>query len=271
MSTNNALLTILTERIRTNSLVLPTLPEIAIKVRKAADDPDINLKAMGAIIAQDPSLSARIIGIANSAVRSRTTKVSDLNQAVTRIGLAHIKNVATALAMEQLFVSKNDTIRKEMSRAWKETVEVASHAMAGFKLWQERTRNRTLSLDTLTLTAMVHNIGILPILTEAEKHEDVFGELEFIQDASQKLGNRIGEMITQKWEFADPIISAVSNWRKVGFAEDIEYTDFIKLAYVAINGGQEDAFVQRGLIEEEGFANRADYQSAVRDAASAFA
>lgn len=270
MSTNNALLTILTERIRTNSLVLPTLPEIAIKVRKAADDPDINLKAMGAIIAQDPSLSARIIGIANSAVRSRATKVSDLNQAVTRIGLAHIKNIATALAMEQLFVSKNDIIRREMSRVWKDTVHVASHAIAGFKLWQERTRNRSLSVDTLTLTAMVHNIGILPILTEAEKHEDVFGNLEFINDASNKLGSRLGEMITQRWEFDDKIVEVVGSWRK-GFSEDISYGDFIKLAYVAINGGEEDSFVQRGIIEDEGFTNRSDYKEAVRLAASAFA
>jgi HD-like signal output (HDOD) protein len=47
MSTQNALSTILVEKINNDTLVLPTLPAIALKVRKAADDPDINLNAMG--------------------------------------------------------------------------------------------------------------------------------------------------------------------------------------------------------------------------------
>jgi len=40
MSTQNALSTILVEKINNDTLVLPTLPAIALKVRKAADDPD---------------------------------------------------------------------------------------------------------------------------------------------------------------------------------------------------------------------------------------
>jgi len=42
MSTQNALLTILVEKINNDTLVLPTLPAIALKVRKAADDPNVN-------------------------------------------------------------------------------------------------------------------------------------------------------------------------------------------------------------------------------------
>ena len=44
MATENALYTILNEKIKQDALVLPTLPEIALKVREAADDPDVNLK-----------------------------------------------------------------------------------------------------------------------------------------------------------------------------------------------------------------------------------
>src|SRR5690606_36541328 len=107
MSTENALLTILVEKINNDTLVLPTLPAIALKVRKAADDRAVNLNKMGDVIGQDPALSARMMKIANSAYLGRTVKVENLHQAVTRIGLRQIKNIATALAMEQLFVSKN--------------------------------------------------------------------------------------------------------------------------------------------------------------------
>ena len=50
MSSENALYTILTEKIKQDALVLPTLPEVALKVRKAADDPDISLNTISDII-----------------------------------------------------------------------------------------------------------------------------------------------------------------------------------------------------------------------------
>ena len=106
MSADNALLTLLNEKLNNNLLVLPTLPEIAVKVRQAADDPSINLAAMADVISKDPALAARMVKVANSAFLGRSIKVANLAQAVTRIGLSQVKNIATAMALEQLFVSK---------------------------------------------------------------------------------------------------------------------------------------------------------------------
>ena len=122
MSTENALLTILIEKINNDTLVLPTLPEIAVKVRESADDPDVNLMEMADVIGQDPALAARMIKISNSAFLGRTVKVSTLNQAVTRIGLRQIKNIATAMAMEQLFVSQNDLVKNYLDKSWQKNL-----------------------------------------------------------------------------------------------------------------------------------------------------
>ena len=163
MSTQNALSTILVEKINNDTLVLPTLPAIALKVRKAADNPDINLNSMGEVIGQDPSLSARMIKIANSAYMGRSVKVASISQAVTRIGLRQIKNISTALAMEQLFVSKNDVVARYLQEEWKNTVNVVANSMAVLQLYIARTKNREMSMDAMTLAALVHNIGVLPI------------------------------------------------------------------------------------------------------------
>ena len=47
MPIQNALLTILIEKVRTDTLVLPSLPEIALKIRKLAEDPNVNLNENG--------------------------------------------------------------------------------------------------------------------------------------------------------------------------------------------------------------------------------
>lgn len=253
MSTENALLTILVEKINNDTLVLPTLPAIALKVRKAADDPEINLSAMGEVIAQDPSLSARMIKIANSAYLGRTVKVSSISQAVTRIGLMQIKNISTALAMEQLFVSKNDLVKEYIGKVWNNTVNVVSNAMAAMQL----SGQKTLSLDTLTLAALVHNIGVLPILTEAERHEDVFANPTFLNVAIQKLAGPIGAKIMREWEFEEEFARSAESWRDLNFnPEEITYVDFIRLGAVLAGSlaSQKDAVMnicqKKGIIDD---------------------
>ena len=266
MSTENALLTILVEKINNDTLVLPTLPAIALKVRKAADDPEVNLGAMAEVIGQDPSLSARIIKIANSSYLGRTVKVESLTQAVTRIGLTQIKNIATALAMEQLFVSKNEVVKGYINKIWDRTVDVVAHSLSLFRIYQEESNDKTLNVDTLTLCALVHNIGILPILTEAERHEEVFANPAFLNAAVQKLSGRIGGTITTEWGFGKDFVQVAEHWRNLKVQTDtVSYVDFVRMgaAVAGYVNSQKDAILnlcmQKKMISDLSITESDEY------------
>ena len=257
MSTQNALLTILVEKIKNDTLVLPTLPAVALKVRKAADDPDINLQDMGEVIGQDPSLSARMIKISNSAYMGRAVKVTSISQAVTRIGLRQIKNIATALAMEQLFVSKNELVGEYMKKEWSNTVEVVANAMAALQMYIARTKKRELSIDTMTLMSLIHSIGVLPILTEAERHTEVFASPSFLDDAIDKLAPKVGGSIMRSWEFDEEFVVVAERWHDLAYIPDkLGYIDFVRVG--AALAGQIDSkkdavlnlAIQRGVVED---------------------
>ena len=47
-------------------LVLPTMPEVALKVRDAVSNEDASAKQIADVIALDPAISARMIQVANS-------------------------------------------------------------------------------------------------------------------------------------------------------------------------------------------------------------
>lgn len=280
MSTENALLTILVEKIQTDSLVLPTLPEIAIKIREAADDPEANLVAMAEVIAQDPALSARMVKVANSAFMGRSVKVETLNQAVTRIGLRQIKNIATAIAMEQLFVSKNDLIREYMDKSWQKTVNVASVAMAVMKFWQAENKHESLNLDTLTLVALVHSIGILPILTEAERHEEVFANPSFLEAAIKKMAGKLGGAIMRSWEFTGEFVEVAENWNKLDYqTAEVSYLDFVRVGAIVnqVIGKNHDVkellqpYVEKGVLPDSDFINSEEFVEALNDVKSVFA
>lgn len=262
MSTQNALLTILIEKINNDTLVLPTLPAIALKVRKSADDPNINLNGMADVVGQDPSLSARMIKISNSAYLGRTIKVTSTTQAVTRIGLFQVKNIATALAMEQLFVSKNEIVKKYMGRMWTDTIDIVSNSMAALLTYQAATGKKNLSLDTITLSALVANIGALPVLTEAERHDSVFANPTFLEVAIEKLSGRIGGSIMREWKFSDIFIQCAEHWRNLDFSEpEISYIDFVRIGAALANKADNGDEILTLAMEKGIFTDIEQYQT----------
>ncbi|AIY66408.1 HDOD domain-containing protein [Pseudoalteromonas piratica] len=279
MSTENALLTILVEKINNDTLVLPTLPEVAVKVREAADNPEINLMEMSDVIAHDPALSARMIKVANSAFLGRSVKVSTLNQAVTRIGLRQIKNIATAMAMEQLFVSKNKIVKEYLSKSWLKTVDVASSAIALLNLHLKDNKHSSLNIDTITLASLVYNIGILPILTEAERHQDVFANPQFLAQAIQKLGGRIGGQIMRAWDFTDDFVEVSELWASSEYRPEKPcYVDFIRIAAISqglLNVSDKNAalqgYVDKGVLTDVGVLESDEYNELLNDVKSMFA
>ncbi|MDX1537438.1 HDOD domain-containing protein [Arsukibacterium sp.] len=235
MSAQRALLIILDEKIRSDRLVLPTLPDIALRVRERADDPQISLQQMADVISQDPALSARMIKVANSAFMGRSIQVNSLNQAVTRIGLSQIKNIAIAMAMEQLFVSQHKQVQQQLDRLWRDSVQTASVAVACLQFYKARHRDCKLNSDVMALAALVHNIGALPVLIEAERHPDVFGHPAFMQVLIDKIAAPVGLKIIQSWGFGDEFMPVVQHWRSPRSEPEPGYTDFIRLAAINRN------------------------------------
>lgn len=233
---------------------------------------------MADVIGQDPSLSARMIKISNSSYMGRSVKVTSTSQAVTRIGLRQIKNIATALAMEQLFVSKNDIVKNYLDKVWQQNLKVVAASMAVMQLHIKETKNRTLNLDTMTLAALVHNIGVLPILTEAERHPEVFANPTFLNVAIDKLAGRIGASIMREWGFEQEFVNVAENWHDMTVQTDmISYLDFTRLGAVLAGqfDSQKDALlnlaVQKGILADLSILQSEDYQELYDSASAIFA
>jgi len=279
MGTENALYTILVEKIKQEALVLPTLPEIALKVREAADDPDISLAKMSDIIAHDPALSMGILKVANSAVLGRSVKVETVNQAVTRIGLRQIKSIATAMALEQVFISENEIVALYLKKSWAKTVDVASVAISLMTLYLRDHKHSPLMLDTLTLAALIHSIGVLPILTEAESHPDVFANPTFLQQAIIKLASNVGAEITYAWQLSEDFTEIVKRWSDLTLLPtEIHYLDFIRAGAIYHDIFKNEStkevllksYVSKGLLPEIDFMQSDEFQEMFTDVKAMF-
>jgi hypothetical protein len=280
MTAQNALLTILVEKIRNDSLVLPSLPEIALKIRKMADDPNVNLNQMADMISHDPALSARIMKIANSAFVGRGVHVNSLHQATTRIGLRYIKNVVTSMAMEQLFVSKTAFVKQQMDLVWAETLELTAFALTAMQQHNAAFKNPAVNFDTMTLAGLVHNIGALPILTEAEKQLDIFGDETFIKESITNISGKIGATILRTWGFSNDLIEVAEQWDVPSYQPaHPSYVDFIRIAAIKQNRYHAEGempqllkpYVDLGLIPSTDFYRSPDFVAMFNDIKQLFA
>lgn len=77
---------------------LPAQPSIAMRVVWIADDPHSSAKDLAAAIAADPSLTARLLKLANSAYYGLSGRVANVGFAVTVIGFPTVRAMAAATA-----------------------------------------------------------------------------------------------------------------------------------------------------------------------------
>ncbi|QYJ79702.1 HDOD domain-containing protein [Shewanella acanthi] len=256
MSTEHLLLVGLLKKLKDDALVLPTLPEVAMRVQEVVGRSDASLKQVAEVIGQDAAISARIIKVANSALYSRGIPAESITSAVSRIGLIQIKSIATSVAMEQLFISTNEMVWEVMDEVWRTSIDVTAAACAMLQMYKKRHPSSDLNLDTLTLAGLVHNIGALPVLTEAEAHPELFTSIEQLRSLVRKMQGPLGRAVLKSWEFAPEVMEVVERWADLPYLpEQVNYLDFIRAAafYTGeLRAGAEleqrmDVFVSRGL------------------------
>ena len=215
----------LIQAIDNDDLVLPTLPEVALKVREAAEDPNIGTPQLSKVIGNDAALTARIIKVVNSPLLRTSKEITDLSMAINRLGINYTCNLATGLAMEQMFQATSDVIDRKMREVWNKSTEIAGIAHV---LCKNYTR---LPADQATLAGLVHQIGILPILTYAEDHHELLSDSISLNHVIEALHPMLGEKILRAWDFPESIIAVPMQY--LDFSRDSAKVDLVDVVQVA--------------------------------------
>lgn len=209
-----------------DQLVLPTLPEVALKAREVAEDPEVCGADLSKVVANDAALSARIIKVANSPLLRANRKIEDLLMAINRLGITFTANLITGLAMEQMFQATNDLVDTKMREIWSHSTEVAGIAHVLCKHFTK------LKPDQATLAGLIHEIGALPILTYAEEHEELLQDKDSLDELIEKIHPMVGSKILKTWDFPEELQSVPENYlnfdRQAG--EKADYVDIVMVA-----------------------------------------
>lgn len=199
----NRILAELIEELENDKLVLPSLPEVALKVRDTLDDENANTKAVAQVISTDAALSAKLIQVANSPLLRGTKHIDSVDMAVTRMGNTTVRNTVNSLIVQQIFQPTTDVTDKLFRDFWAHSTEVAaiSQALAGMA---------RLKPDQAMFAGLVHDIGALPIIKYAEDIPELLENPEVLEEIIHELHTTIGIALLSKWEFPQEIINVAA-------------------------------------------------------------
>ncbi|MGM0435298.1 MAG: HDOD domain-containing protein [Pseudomonadota bacterium] len=246
-----------------DQLTLPTLPEVALKVRDIAEDEDSTIHDIAKTISDDAAMSARIIKVVNSPLFRGSREIETLNMAVSRLGMDYTSSLAMGLAMEQMFQATSDMVDRRLRTIWQRSTEIAGIAQV---LAQHYTRLRP---EQATLAGLVCQIGALPVLRFVEDH-DLQVNSAMLDNLVDELHPVIGDRILKRWDFPLELHHVPSE--HVNFGRQVpeaDYADVVMVAslqtlvgtghpYTEMNWHEVTAFHRLGLDPESGMDDDED-------------
>jgi HD-like signal output (HDOD) protein len=193
---------------------LPPIPAVMAELVQALNDEDIELDALGKIIARDPSMSVNVLKVANSAFYKLPVKVKTIEHAVRMLGTREIASLCIACtAGKSLKVPVNQpTI--DLGMFWQHSVATGVIA----KVLSSELRIQ--SSGNIYLAGLIHDVGKL--ILDRFMH-DVYKEIVrltynesiSVTEAEQRVigesHSRVGGWLMETWNLP-PIFVEVANY-----------------------------------------------------------
>jgi len=209
------------------NLVLPTLPEVALKVRETVDDPEVTAGKVADIIITDAALSARLLQVANSPLYRARTEIDSIQMAVTRLGTTLVRNLVTSLVMQQMFQATTDVIDTRLRNLWEHSTQVAAIARVLAAPF------RHLQAEQAMLAGLIHDIGALPIYVRAEDMPELLDDEAALDNLVMKLHTRLGKVIMEHWQFPEALVNVAAEHENLEYVSKDGKPDFVDLVIVA--------------------------------------
>lgn len=211
-----------------NRLVLPTLPDVALKVRDAVAKGESTSQELSDMIVTDAALSARLMQVANSPLYRGAVEVNSIQMAVTRLGSQTIRTLITSLVMQQMFTPTSELLEQHFRETWEQGVNVSSisRALSSFV--------PHLNPDEAMLAGLIHQIGKLPILMLVEDIPEFKESPSRLNKLLEKAHPAIGKIIMDTWDFPEELKLVASEY--VNFQRDsstkADYVDLVQVAFL---------------------------------------
>ncbi|MEW6743056.1 MAG: response regulator [Planctomycetota bacterium] len=202
-------------RLVSQTLTLPTVPELYTRVMQELQSPDPSIAEVGRIIGEDPGMSAKMLQWANSAYVGVQERVSNPAEAVRFMGLEMVRGLVLLVGVFSDQVKAKLSQRFRFDRLWKHSMMVGACARAILKT---QVKDRRCATDAFT-AGILHDAGKLvlaascpaeydKVSTIVEEHDTSWREAEVAVFGASHA--EVGALLLGLWGLPDGLVEAVA-------------------------------------------------------------
>ncbi len=147
---------------------LPTLPNYVFELNTLLSSSSVDLNRVGKVIRNDPSLSAQVLRLCNSALFSLRRRVLSIEEAAVLMGSERLRTLVLTCSIMEF--SGRQLPRGEVQTFWQHSFMsgMLSERIAKWLEYSER--------EQAYLGGLLHDIGTLPILVVAKEENALSGD-----------------------------------------------------------------------------------------------
>ncbi len=245
---------------------LSSLPASAHRVIEVVSDTESDASDLEEVISLDPTLTAKLLRVTNSAYYGFSDPVADIRRAIVILGFNSVRSLALSISVCDLFRSDDKIGLYSRAQLWQHSVTVGITSKMicrrpGFGQSEEG-----------FVAGMLHDIGMV---VEDQYAHDLFeqvlqateaGEGELWENEREILGidhAELGSRLSAKWRFPDSVAKAIGlhhrpsqSGKGAELAHVLHIADFIACAKKIGNGVRDTSAPELESFKKLGLAKK---------------
>jgi putative nucleotidyltransferase with HDIG domain len=211
--------------------LLPPFPAIAHRVLAIVGHENVAIQELGDLVKMDPSFSAELLRIANSALFGSRHEVKSVSQAIVLLGLNRVKTMATLVAVNRMV--RSSLRMGALHKVW-------VHSLATALIAEEAARVSGVAADAAYTAGLLHNLGTLGLMSAYP--EEYSRMLEVAQDFGFDLLQTerdlfdidhclAGCYLAQDWDYPDELAAAIAVHHEDPVPGEVSLDNIVKVSW----------------------------------------
>jgi len=226
------------DKINVHSMKLPEIPAIVFELNDAISDPSSSAANVAQVVSKSPSLSARLLQIANSSFYGFPSKIDSISRAVTLIGNREISSLALGVSALTIF--------QDISKNLIDMRQILKHSFACGIISRIFAAQKNIpQTEQLFVSGLLHDIGRLVVYRYFPGHAKRLwtrsaesGKLLYHEEPAC-LGCRhtdIGKFLLRKWKLPPALENNVAYHHRPSMAPNPVHAGIVHVSDILVNG-----------------------------------
>ena len=227
-------LDLLTQTIVREVETLPQFPDNIVNLQRLIADPNSEITDIAREISVDPSLTADLLKLVNSAQFMLPKRVDNIVEAVKLVGMKGVRNLLYSYGTQKILGEKYS----EMRSLWQHSYRTR---LLRLQPRQELQASARSILDDVYVGGILHDLGQIVI---ASLHPDLLERItkfckekgiptKLLENFSMGLNHaEVGALIAKKWNFPEQLVAAIRFHHSPLEAPE-DYRDIVFCVYLA--------------------------------------